>query len=334
MNLMKKNFFKGVGLLGLAVAFVLTPVISLAQQAGQGLEISPPLIDLRADPGQVIETEIRIRNITDQTLVANAQYNDFTSGGEEDGQPEFLLDDNAEESPYTIKKWITSIPRVVLEPGQQKIVKVKLTVPTDASPGGHYGVIRFTGTPPEVDSSSVSLSASIGTLILVTVSGDVTELANILEIYTSHNETKRTVFEYGPVNINTRIENTGNVHLQPVGKIIVTDWFGRTVETFEFNPNRANVLPSSIRRFENHLNNKLLFGRYTVKADVVYGSEGTIISSSTNFWAIPYKLIALGIGLVVLIVLGVRKYNQYIVKRAQKEMGDGPSKKNKQKKNK
>jgi hypothetical protein len=327
MNIMNKNFFKSVVLLGLVFALAALPLSVFAQEAGQGLEISPPLIELVADPGQTIETQIRIRNVTDQALVANAQYNDFTSGDDEDGRPKLLIGENEnEESPYTIKNWLTSIPRVTLQPSQSIIIKVVLTIPADASPGGHYGVIRFTGTPPEGGSNSVSLSASIGTLILVTVSGDVNEQAEILEIYTSHNDDKKSVFEYGPVTINTRLKNNGNIHIQPIGKIIVTNMFGRTVDTFEFNTSRGNVLPSSIRRFENDFNKRLLFGRYNIQADIAYGSQGTIIKSASSFWAIPYKLMAVVTVLIVLAVFGVRKYNQYIVKRAQKEMGDDSKK--------
>lgn len=314
-----KRFKRGVGILGL-VALLLAPQFVSAQQAGQGLEITPPRINLDADPGDTIETEIRIRNVTDQALVARAQYNDFVAGNEEDGNPKILLDEEAEAepSPFSIKEWISTIPEVTLEPNQQEVIKVTLSVPGNASPGGHYGVIRFTGTPPEVDSSAVSLSASIGTLVLVTVSGDIQEQASIAELYTSQNNDRRGIFEYGPVTINTRIKNDGNVHVQPTGNIVVTNMFGQTIGTMSLNETNGNVLPESIRRFENTLDKKLLFGRYKIQADIVYGSNGTIISSSTTFWAIPYKLIAIGLAILAAAIIGIRQYNRYIIGRSQK----------------
>lgn len=312
------KFIRGVGILGVIAALVFVPGLALAQQAGQGLEISPPRLNLDADPGDTLKTEIRVRNVTDQTLVARPQYNDFVAGNEEDGNPRLLLDEDATEpSPYSIKDWIEEIPALTLEPNQQKTIKVTINVPNDASPGGHYGVIRFTGTPPEVDESAVSLSASIGTLALITVSGDIQEQASIEEIYTSQNNERRSVFEYGPVSTITRFKNDGNVHVQPSGTITVTDMFGRTVESFKFNESQGNVLPQSIRKFENVLNKKLLFGRYKVTADIVYGSNNTIVSGATTFWAVPYKLLALLTVALVALVIGIRRYNKYIVKRAQ-----------------
>lgn len=323
---------RGAGVLAL-IGLLLIPTLVSAQQAGQGLEISPPLINLKAKPGQQIATQFRIRNVTDLTLVARAQYNDFIAGNEEDGNPKILLDSTSSEiSPYTIKDWISTVPEVTLAPSEQKTIDITLNVPANASPGGHYGVIRFTGTPPEVDSSAVALSASIGTLVLVTVEGDIKEDSTIAEIYTSQNGTKRSLFEYGPISITTRFKNSGNVHAQPSGTVVVTNMFGKTVGSYKFNESQSNVLPKSIRKFENKLNKKLLFGRYKVQADVVYGADKTIISRSTSFWVIPYKLLAISIGLLVLLVLAVRRYNKYIIARAQQGAGDETKAKSKKKK--
>ncbi len=288
-------------------------------QSGQGLEISPPLIELKADPGKVINSTIRVRNVTQDSLVIKAQVNDFVANGE-DGQPKLLLDAD-EESPYSIKSWIVSIPTITLKTGEQKSVKVTLRVPDNASPGGHFGVIRFTGTPPELEDTGVSLSASVGTLMLVNVSGNTTESAEVSELFTSQNGKRRSIFEYGPVMITERIKNTGNVFFKPSGTVRVSNIFGREVETFSLNENGGNVLPGSTRKFEQELSNKLLFGRYTVQADVVYGEKNNIVSDSMTFWVIPYKLIAIFLGGVLLLVIFVKRYNQYIVNKAQGKSG-------------
>ncbi len=315
---------RGVGLL-LVIAVVLLPSVARAQQiAGQGLEISPPLFNLKANPGQVLRTEFRIRNVTDQPLLAKAQYNDFVAGDKEDGNPRILLDSSSEDpSPYTIKGWISTIGEVIIRPNEQKTIQVTISVPKDASPGGHYGVIRFTGTTPEVDSSSVTLSASVGTLMLITVSGDVQDNANILELFTSQNNKKRSLFEYGPITITTRFENKGNVHEQPSGTVAVFNTFGKRVGEMKFNDSKSNVLPKSIRRFENTLDKKLLFGRYKVQADLVYGPDKTIISKTAYFWVIPYKLITLALAVVLLLYFGLRQYNRMIINRAKQGSGDG-----------
>lgn len=299
---------------------VITPLVH-AQQAsqgqGQGLEISPPLAELKADPGQVINTTLRIRNVTQQTLVVSSEVNDFTAGGE-DGQPKLLLEEG-ESSPYSVKEWISTIPEVTLKAGEQQPVTITLRVPGNASPGGHYGVVRFTGTPPGLEGTGVSLSASIGQLILVNVSGNVIESAKIAEIFTSQNNKRSGFFEYGPITLVERIENTGNVHVKPSGTVRVTNMFGKETASFSLNEKGGNVLPSSVRKFEQQLDKKLLFGRYTISVDAVYGADNKITTGSSTFWVIPYKLILMAIAAIVLIIFLIKRYNRHIVKKASKK---------------
>lgn len=327
---MGKRFVSAVIALGL-LAFIVAPLaIVNAQGGGQGLEISPPLLDLKADPGQTIKSEIRVRNVTKDTLVVKAQFEDFVASGE-DGQPKILLNPD-EKSPYSIKDWLGATETVTLAPEQRETIPITINVPQDASPGGHYGVVRFTGAPPELEGTGVSLSASVGTLILVNVSGDVKESASIEELFVSKDGKRASLFEYGPLDFTLRIENDGNIHLQPKGTIQVTNMFGKTVYLSQLNQDSRNVLPGSIRKFEQSMGNKLLFGPYKLKADVVYGSNSQITSDTVTFWVIPYKII-LGILLTILIVVFIfRRYNRFIINRASKNQNNGPQAKKPKKK--
>lgn len=301
----------------------LTGVRVFGQGAGQGLEISPPLVDLKLNPGDVKEIQINVRNVTSDTLEVSGQINDFVAEGEE-GQPKLLLEEG-EESPYSIKAWVTGLESVTIKPQERKSLKAVINVPRDAAPGGHYGVVRFTGTPPELKDSGVSLSASVGTLVLVNISGDVKESAKIAEMYTSQNDKKRSVFEYGPITLGVRLENDGNVHFKPGGTVRVVNMFGKELASFQLNDKGGNVLPGSTRKFEQQLGQKLLFGRYKVTADIAYGSNQTIITGEKTFWVIPYKLIVIGIAVIALSVFLIRRYNRYILKRAQKKNSNDPA---------
>lgn len=305
-----------IAALVLILFVAVAPITNAQSNSAQGLEISPPLQELSADPGNTVTTNIKVRNVTQEPLEVTASVNDFVAAGE-DGQPKLLLQDG-EQSPYSIKDWVTTISKVNLQPGEQQSVSVTLRVPENASPGGHYGVVRFSGTSPGLEGSGVSLSASVGSLILVNVAGDIVESAQIVELFAAQNGQKRTVFEYGPLNLVERIENTGNIHFKPSGTVRVTDLFNREVGSFALNEQGGNILPGSIRKFEQTLDKKLLFGRYKIQADVVYGSNQQIISQAVTFWVIPYKLIAVAALVIVLIIFGFKRYNKFIVKRAQK----------------
>lgn len=122
---------------------------SSGNSGGQALEIGPPVMNLSADPGETIKTKISLRDISSTSLIVQGTVNDFVAGGE-DGTPKILLEEG-ETSPYSFKKWVTPLSQLTLKPKQIKDLPITISVPSNASPGGYYGVIRFTATPPELE---------------------------------------------------------------------------------------------------------------------------------------------------------------------------------------
>lgn len=291
---------------------------------GQALEISPPVVNLTADPGQTIKTQIGLRNISNGKLIVSNQIDDFTAEGE-DGTPKLLLD-STEPDPYSIKKWISPLAESTLTPKQLKTIPVTIKVPDNAAPGGYYGVIRFTGRPPELEGTGVSLSASLGSLIFLRVNGAATEKLSIIEFTTSQNNKAGSIFESTPIEFFERIKNEGNVHEQPSGQITITDMFGKKVTNLNINLPPKNILPGSIRKFDQKLDktsigNKILFGKYTADLKITYGENNQTLTKSTTFWIIPYRLIGLAVaiiaGTITALVITIKRYNRFIINKAQ-----------------
>jgi hypothetical protein len=292
-----------------------------APGTGQALEISPPVMNLTADPGQTITRELNLRDVSTGKLVVTGEVNDFMADGEE-GIPKLLLE-AGEDSPYSLKAWVAPLPRMTLDPKQVRSLPITIKVPANAAPGGYYGVIRFTATPPELEGQGVSLSASLGSLVLLTVNGDAKEGLEVEEYKTLRNGQAKNIFESKPINFLARLKNTGRVHQQPLGKITVKDMFGKHVADTFFNQPPRNILPDSIRKFEvaldeTELGKKMLFGRYTADLTVTYGSKDQTTTDTLTFWVIPYRLIALVIialvGLFFLLRFALKQYTQRVLR--------------------
>lgn len=302
---------------------LLVPAIGVvsAQQSGQGLEISPPLVDQKVDPGQSLQVDIRVRNVTNEAVIAKGQINDFLAEGEE-GLPKIITDENAEPSPYSFKEWVTTVPDLSLGPKETKVARITINVPADGSPGGHYGVIRFTAVPVELKDSGVALSASIGTLVLLNVSGDVVEQAEVEQFTVSHNGKSGAFFEYGPLSFTERIKNTGNVHVKPSGTVTIKDTFGKEVAKLAVNDKGGNVLPASIRKFEQNLDRKNLVGRYKAELALDYGDNKTV-NSTITFWVVPYKIVAAVLGglllLIGLIIFLMKRFKKHVAEEVHHE---------------
>lgn len=313
--------------LGLAapVALAATPAAPNPANNGQALEIAPPLVYLTVNPGQTVNTHILIRDVSNGDLIVTGQVNDFVADGET-GTPKVLLDNNT-DNPYTLRGWVAPLPQLLLIPHQIKTLPVTLHIPANASPGGHYGVIRFTATPPSLQGSGVSLSASLGALVLLTVNGKITEKLSVQQFSVNHNGKTGTMFASGPLKFVEVLKNTGNIHSQPTGQVTVTDMFGKKLATLIVNQPPGNILPASSRKFSQSLDStvlgkKKLFGRYTAKLNLTYGTNKKTLTSSLSFWIIPYRLIGT---LIVVLIAGffilryaLKRYNRYILAQGQK----------------
>jgi hypothetical protein len=310
--------------LGTLLAAEPQPTPEATPGAGQALEIAPPVINLKANPGQSITTQISIRGVSNEPLLVTGQVNDFTAAGE-DGTPKILLEDD-EANPYSLRSWINPLPELLLEPKKVENMTITINVPANAAPGGYYGVVRFTGTPPELKDTGVSLSASLGSLLFIRVNGNAKEGLDVEEFSANQGGGAGWLFESTPINFLERLKNTGNTHLQPAGQITITDMFGQKVATVNVNLPPRNILPQSTRKFEQPLDstvigNKMLFGRYTADLRLTYGDKQQVVTSSLTFWVIPWRLIAIAIAVLVggffLLRFLIRRYNQRIINRSQ-----------------
>jgi len=316
----------------LAIAIVSSILLSSSAtyaetiQNSQALEIAPPVLTLSADPGQTIKAKINLRDISNGNLVVTNEINNFTAAGE-DGTPKIILDGSDDNDPYTLKNWISPLDKITLEPKQIKEVIVTIKVPADAAPGGYYGIIRFSGNPPELEGTGVSLSASLGSLIFLRVNGTVKESVSIPSFSTESDGRETSLFEFSPIGFSVKVENTGNIYEQPVGQITITDMFNKKIANVNVNLDGKYVLSGTTRKFvekldKSNIGKKILFGKYRADLTMKYGNDKEyVITKSITFWVIPYKLIAVCIAITILIFFifrySIKQYNRSVIRYAQ-----------------
>lgn len=277
-----------------------------------GFRISPVRSELTIEKGKNTTLTITLENPSEATTTGHAIVNDFVAADDETGEPRLILDENSPLPKNDFKKLVSQIPDVTLGPRQKKDIVVSVSVPADANSGGYYGAIRFVPTQL-VNDKNVGLTASVGTIVLVRVPGNLTERLDLVQISAASKSKKngadvytaKRFFTGGDVALLTRLKNSGDIHLQPFGKILLKDTFGKTVQDIEFNNTdpRANILPDSVRKFTNDLNKRRWFGRYTIEANLGYSQGGgDLISTRATFWYIPTIAIWAMLGGVVAIV--------------------------------
>lgn len=331
---MKKFTIYAITTIGLAVlavclfasgSLVAAQTTTTAAGSGSALEIAPPVLVLKADPGQTINTQINLRDISLVQQVVTGEVNDFGASGEE-GLPKVTLD-NATPGPYSIIKWISPPAQLTLNPKQIKALPLTIKVPANAAPGGYYGVIRFTATAPSLKGTGVALTPSLGALIFIRVNGDAKE-SMAVESFTAINpDTNKAswLFEQTPIQFDVRLNNTGNVFEKPDSTSVITikDMFDKKVA--DVNVKQGFVLPHSIRKYSQNLDkgqlgDRWLFGKYTATLKLPYGSKNQVLTQVLTFWVIPWRLIlvivVILIGLIIALIFGIKRYNNFVVKKS------------------
>ncbi len=289
--------------------------------AAQGLQISPTRVELNAARGKTYTIKLNVMNVTASDLVYTSSVKDFTAK-DETGSP-FIVQVSTLPATASIITWVDAVPKFTLHSRQSREIIAQIVIPNNAEPGGHYGVLSFSGSAPELDTTGVGLSASTGLVILIRVDGAITEKASLASFYSAHNDKQASFFENGPITFVTRIKNQGNIHIKPSGSIELRDMFGGTMASLPVNKDKSNVLPSSIRRFEADYDKSWMFGMYTANLTLGYGTNGQAITNTITFWVIPYKIILVGLFMLItfiyILTRMMKVYNRRIIAKSKNE---------------
>jgi hypothetical protein len=308
-------------LLTVAAAFLMTfsPFTSMARAqtaaSGSGLSISPTVSQLTIKPGASDHINITLKNVTVDDVVAKGEVDDFTSDNV-DGNPKITTNQH-QVSPNSIRKFVTNLDDVPLSKGEQKTVILGIEIPKDTPAGAYYGIIRYRAVPKVLASpgaGQVALTASVGTIVLVTVPGNIREQVQVKGIHVYRGAHEGSFFVRPPDKVGITINNFGNGFERPFGTVEVHDMFNKTITSFPFNNPKelGNILPNSGRTFTNNVKGLKKIGRYTVLASVSYGNGSQVLTLKKTFWYVPYWLVIIVLlVLATLIFLAARSYRRY-----------------------
>lgn len=276
----------------------LLPKNAVAQSA-LGLTAIPPRLEITAKPGQVITKEIKIRNESKSEKSINTSVKDFIVT-DDLGTPLQIENSDQNSNRWTASSWIQVSPsRFKIKPGETKSLILTIITPDDALSGGHYAMVLHTpSTDVTISQTGAAVETNVGSLVYITVPGDITENASIKEF------SAPKFSEYGPINFKTIITNLSDIHITPAGSINIFNSFG--FKTAQIKLDNTNIFPYTSREFLSTLNRKLMLGRYKAQINAAYGTTGQLLTATIFFWVIPYKLIALAITIVVIIILIIK----------------------------
>lgn len=312
-----KNVVRGVVVL-FVILFVTTFVATTAHAQQAGIELQPALIEDKLDPGSSITKELTVRN----TGSAAQTYYLITKDIDDvrdDGTP--IFSENVEVSELDLSSWIqvTDQP-IVIEGGEKRTVSFQVSVPPDATPGGHFGGIFISLEPVRPDSIGTGVGYQVGSIISIQVAGEIFEEAQIREFISD-----KTVYSEANALFTARVENKGNVLVRPRGPLEIYDMFDKRVAIEILNEDAGAVFPAAEREFQVSWEGEgLNFGRYTAILALSYGQDvSKTIDQTLSFWILPMNIIGPFLGGLLLIIVMVYVLVRIYIKNKIHAMGGG-----------
>lgn len=197
------------------------------------------------------------------------------------------------ETHYALAPWIElDREEVTLAPGQTETVQGWVFNRTDLSPGGHYGAILFREKDdPTSDSGAnyIAVDQAFSSLLIVKKIGGEIEQFSLDKVDFSSN-----IFGL-PKKISFNFSNTGNVHVTPRGKLLISDQLGRQVMEGIVNEESGILLPGSERKYvvkPYNLERSFFPGKYYIKLEYRFdGREATEVWEKSMVVIPPLSLI-------------------------------------------
>lgn len=297
-----KNIRVAVGLIVATLILSFAYAATTHAQAANTLKVSPVRSDIQIKAGESGKVDVTVTNLTDKSILVKPIENDFIQG-DESGTPSIILDEDEYAPTHSLKRFMKPLGNVTIPANDSKVVTVQITVPKDAQAGGYFGAIRFAPTTPD-SGGQVNLSASVASLVLLTVPGPVDEKLNLTDFSILQAGKSATDFRTPKdLKLSFRFENAGNIQIGPFGKVSVKQG-DKLIYDYDFNNKnpRDVILPDGARRWEVPLDKIGEFGHYTVSATFTYGSKNQSIDIEKSFWVIPTAYIIGAIATVVLLI--------------------------------
>ncbi len=237
------------------LATLFLPVAAAAEVPSIALAVAPSLVEIKATPGGTGSQEITVYNDSESAFQVTASI----------GQYKTALTDNSAE------KWLKVEPQLFdLTGGQNRTVKVTISVPEGLQSGGRYAQVTFTG---RVDSVSTGVSARLGVPFLITVegTGPLTRQANISRVIP-------LLQDSGSVGFIVNVSNSGNLHIVTSGEAEVTDKGGTSVGILDI-PESTAILPSTSEMLASAGSVVVSEGdRYHARVSLDYGGSDSLVS--------------------------------------------------------
>jgi hypothetical protein len=331
------------------ISFVLVPLTANGQLKDEPtISVSPGTFEMDVLGGEILDKEIIIQNYSKLALPIKIKTLSFDASDETGGMNFFY---DTADSNTSAEGWLKAArPEFILDPGEQIRLPIKINIPSEALPGGHYVTMLFEPQLPSfyVPDGSTHILPVVGVLFLINVQKD--------SLFTGSNKDwlaitsfdfnqfgklawqglgkwfEKTValffprqavasippwlYDSAPRDFIMRIKNNQLFHVKPYGEVTVHNIFSR--ELISYQVKQFTILPNRTRQLSIPLewNKQTSFipaelGRYVVTLSL-QTTDGYKLNEQYVLWILPWHFMLSTILVFGIFIYFVVKYRQRI----------------------
>jgi len=267
-------------------------VLAQSVSSDTSVVIQPSKIEATAAPGQKVTRSFSVINRSNYFVSLKLVVKDYRQASA-DGKLEFYDAKTEQASSWIVPQFL----QIGLKPLETKDVGVVLNVPKDFSAGGHYGAILF---QPAGDSTNLN-TYNFGELFLLTVAGNNKTTA----IGKTVNFSTTGIQQGNPVDFSFTMQNTGNTHFETSGKLVLSDWTGKQIGSYDLG--QLTIYPGTSRVYSWRWSNTPFMGIY--KADVMLSDPSSNqrlkYVDGAWFFIFPWEIALIVLAVVALVFAAV-----------------------------
>lgn len=205
------------------------------------LTISPSTLLLETDPSVPITSSFQVFNNSTENEYLKVSLLKFSA--DETGSAPILREFIAEDE---YKDWLKfNTESFVVEPSTWETVQVTFSPPEYAALSYYYAIVVSRQSSLEPQEGETAVVGAPALLTLVTVRSPYAKQELQLK---SFKATKK-LFEFLPVEFELTVQNTGNIHIAPIGNIFIDGLNKKGIGLIEINKTNGLILPGSTRTY-------------------------------------------------------------------------------------
>jgi len=273
--------------------FCCIPEASANDNQQISIGVSPAVIEVAGSAGQQIQRELTISNQTGIGLPVSTKVESLIDTDE-------VISSSIRQQ-FDGSSWISlDEESFLMGTDETKKIPVMISIPKDATPGGHYAQISIRGLTLEngkLEGSGTSIVVpEITVSVFITVAGYINERLNLA----SSDIFGITVAQGSEKLINFNIENRGNVHALVVPMLIL-EKNGKEYSKTALTP--KVILPNSIKSYSETWQVPKPSGIYSARIEFSYGNSAKTVASPNEKVAVMppvWKLILLATAVLLI----------------------------------